>query len=330
MFSAAAALRRVFMVPNVLERPQFLLAHRPTLPSLAPGAPSNILSQQHNLVTDAKASKSRLPRDHEITARSVCLVDARGQLQDPQPTSRLLNSFDPKTHTMVMVNEGEPGVPPTVKILEKKFLFQKEREADKKLRKSKSGTKGGKTLELNWNISEGDMKHRMKKMEEFLNKGLKVDVMLARKRKGGAKSAVPSVKDCEALIERIKVFALAVEGTKEYKVMEGKVPMILPKVEYLPGEDRPPPEKVKRGEVKMYFQGKFKMGKEKDGKQGGKGAKGAKGVEDDVDEDEEEDDEDKDDEEEEDGEEKVPKKVKPKKVEDKVSDGMRKFTPMRE
>jgi translation initiation factor IF-3 len=112
---------------------------------------------------------------------------------------------------------GEPGVPPICKIQSKEKL----REAEKARQKSERNSKGGtaKTMELNWAIDKHDLGHRMDKLKGFLEKGWKVEVVCAKKRKG--KTASP--EDAEALVARIRGVCGSVVGSREHKPMEGKI-----------------------------------------------------------------------------------------------------------
>lgn len=246
MFSTAAALHRVFIAP--IEHSQLQFAPRLTAIRSSQIQSWHVLNQQQQrgfLVFNNKAAKSRLPRDDEIEARSVSVVDQDGKLHDPRSTTRVLASFDRKTHSLVTVVEGEPGVPPICKIMEKKVLRDAEKAQDKARRKAASG-KIGKTIELNWAIDNNDLGHRLKKMRDFLEKGYKVEVVLAKKRKG----KVMGTEECEALIKRVRKAREEVEGSSE-KRMEGKVPTL----------EKP------AGEVKIFFEGVKRKKIDKKGKE---------------------------------------------------------------
>ena len=48
-----------------------------------------------------------------------------------------------------------------------------------------------KTLEINWAIDAHDLGHRLKKLEEFLAKGNKIEVKLAANRRRNRRQATP-------------------------------------------------------------------------------------------------------------------------------------------
>lgn len=126
--------------------------------------------------------------------------------------------MDRKTYSLIVVVPGEPGVPPICKIIDKKKEWAAQKERKKK--QSSSGAKATptKTMELNWAIEQGDLGHRLARVKEFLEKGWKVEIVLAAKRKG--KQA--DVEDAEALIKKIRE-VIVDTGAKETKDMEGKL-----------------------------------------------------------------------------------------------------------
>ncbi|PQE25142.1 Translation initiation factor 3 N-terminal protein [Rutstroemia sp. NJR-2017a BVV2] len=166
--------------------------------------------------TSTAVPEDRLPRDNEIKAWSVQLVNAEGKLDEPRSTASILESIDLKTHMLQTVVEGEPGIPPICKIINKKEAHAAKRAA------KKAGKNPGaiiKTVELNWAIDGNDLGHRLNRVKEFLEKGNKVEVVLAGKKKG--RKATP--EEAEALIKRIKDAVDAVEGSREIKPMEGNM-----------------------------------------------------------------------------------------------------------
>jgi translation initiation factor IF-3 len=168
--------------------------------------------------TDPK--KSRLPRDDEITAWSVTVVDADQKLSEPRLTSAVLESFDHKTHSLVVVVPGEEGVPPICKIVNKKKEWAAAKA--KKRQQSSGGAAPSKTLELNWAIEHGDLQHRLQRMRDFLEKGFKLEIVLAPKRRGRQATA----EEAQGLLSRIREVVNEV-GARESKSMEGKMNGVL-------------------------------------------------------------------------------------------------------
>ncbi|CZS95700.1 uncharacterized protein RAG0_05278 [Rhynchosporium agropyri] len=220
VFSSATALHRIFVAPIELQtRVQFRGLSAATLqlrsrPHTLSNARISSGSQRRH-VSLHRAEKARLPRDDEIEAWSVTLVDAEGKLTEPQPTRQILDSIDRKISTLVMVVPGEAGVPPICKIRDKKQM----REAEKaKVKAARGSGTTQKTMELNWAIGKNDLGHRMDKLKGWMEKGWKVEVVLAGKRKG--KKATE--EEAEALVAHIRGIMNEVGG-RENKVVEGKI-----------------------------------------------------------------------------------------------------------
>ncbi|OBT69420.1 hypothetical protein VE03_01225 [Pseudogymnoascus sp. 23342-1-I1] len=234
-FSAAAALRRVFILP----------AERPLLSQLRPQLrPSTVTKSTTSALLQHRGYASALPRDEQIAKLNfpfVHLVDETGKLSPPQRVADILASLDRKTqylHTVALPpprlrsrweqppeaapesSEDGPGraVPeiPVCKIINK-VAEQKAAKAHKKKPVNPSQTV--KTLELNWAIDSHDLEHKLKRMREFLEKGYRVDVVLIGKRK--KRKATP--EEAAETLRRIRAAAEEVEGAKEWKAMEGKV-----------------------------------------------------------------------------------------------------------
>jgi translation initiation factor IF-3 len=108
---------------------------------------------------------------------------------------------------------------PLVKVIDKAETYKREKEARKK-KKTEGASKVKKTLEINWAIEKGDEGHRMDTLRKFLAKGYKVDIVLAKKRKG----KVVTEDVARELVKRIQaVIKEEGRGWKEGKPMEGKV-----------------------------------------------------------------------------------------------------------
>jgi translation initiation factor IF-3 len=152
-----------------------------------------------------------------IKAWSIRLVNQDGTLGDIRSTHDVLESIDRGVETLVQVSPEQPGVPPVCKIMNKRAMRDAEKAKAKAARRG--GGAGTKTLELNWAIDKGDLGHRLDKMKTFLEKGLKVEIVLASKRRG--KQATE--EEAQLLLRKIKDAVKEVDGAKEMKPMEGKL-----------------------------------------------------------------------------------------------------------
>jgi translation initiation factor IF-3 len=160
--------------------------------------------------------------NEEIPARRVQVVDPdTDTLCAPERLRNVLASFDHKECRLVCVSPlptedlDEEWIP-TCKIINKQVAYAAEREK-KKLQKTRMAAEGTKTLELNWTIDTNDLAYRMKRMQEFLAQGKKVEIMLARKKRG--RRATP--EECQDLLIKIREAVDQVKGSKELKEFEG-------------------------------------------------------------------------------------------------------------
>ncbi|KAJ5050682.1 uncharacterized protein L3040_002557 [Drepanopeziza brunnea f. sp. 'multigermtubi'] len=256
--SIATALHKIFILP--LEHRQSQFAIRTTSTSSTSFhstllSPPPIQYQQRRYASKYKATekpttaeKSRLPRDDEIRSWSVSLVDENGRLCDPRPTHDVLATIDRKVSTLVVVVPADPHThaPPICKIFNKQALRESETA---RLKAAKGGGVTTKTMELNWAIGANDLGHRMGKLKGWLEKGWRVEVLVAGKRKGRKANE----EEAEGVLGAVRG-VLAEAGGKETKPMEGKVSL---------GEGKG------LGTVTLYLEGKVKKeGAEKSGEAG--------------------------------------------------------------
>jgi len=96
---------------------------------------------------------------------------------------------------------------------------QRTKENQKSKRKASLLSNSIKTLELNWAIDSNDLSHRLERIQQFLEEGRKVEVVLAAKKKGRKASE----EECREVLGKIKEVLGRVEGAKEVRAMEGKV-----------------------------------------------------------------------------------------------------------
>jgi len=239
-FSAAAALHRVFVAP--IERP-LLSQFRPqpflTVPKLS--------GPIYRTYSSASSSKT-LPRDEQILALHhpyVHVADDDGKISPPTLVSEILAGLDRQTQSLITVALPAPRLrsrweraplpteppltgaeevaaeraAPTIPVC--KIILKAAARAAEKARTKKKGNPALtlKTLELNWAIDPHDLGHRLKRMREFLEKGYRVDVLLAGKRK--KRKATP--EEAEETLRKVRECVEEVEGAREWKSMEGKV-----------------------------------------------------------------------------------------------------------
>lgn len=175
-----------------------------------------------------KTKLGRLPRDEEIYQRYVYVKggqeDGYGGLGEPQEVKSLLATLDRKTESLqvtYMPNLEDEDAPrwPIAKIVNKKEEHQR-LQLEKEERKRAAASSKEKELEINWTSTAHDLEHKIKKLQGFLAKGWKVQVVLLKKRKAKTQ---PKEKDAEALVDRIAEATTEVKGCKEWKGREGKL-----------------------------------------------------------------------------------------------------------
>ena len=226
LINTAEALHRVFLT-GTLPRPHF---HPRLLPYPPPpqhqrkrsamAISKRYAAGQNQSATQSNSRHARsLPlRDENINAGEVHLVLPDGKLQPAQPLRTILSSIDRKTHFVVQVSapSSDATAHPVCKIIDKQSVRAAERAKAKPVKNAQTTTK---QLELNWAIGANDLAHRLKKMEEFLAQGRRVEVVLAGKKKG----RVASGEEAEGVVARIRRRIAEVEGAKEWREGEGAV-----------------------------------------------------------------------------------------------------------
>jgi translation initiation factor IF-3 len=156
--------------------------------------------------------------NEHIPARFVQMVDQKGSLLPPLPKQEILDTVDPFTSFLAMVSPPGHKGHPVCKIFNRTAELRRLKSFAKS---SKSKYKSGvpKQIELNWAIDPHDFEHRLDQMQNFLRKGYKVEVIMARKRGGRRATLEEGKRMVHRLHERIK----EVNGASESKPMEGAV-----------------------------------------------------------------------------------------------------------
>jgi translation initiation factor IF-3 len=171
-------------------------------------------------------------RDKAIPYQWVRIADETGALSAPRRTESVLTML-PQGHSLVMVAPPPPPSASDTKLQPSAAICRivdaaAERAAAKAAaevaaKESKKMAQHTKTLEINWAIAPNDLAHKMKRLDEFLGKGLRVDILFARKRG----SRVATREEGQALVERVKEAAVNVPGATEYKKMDGQVGAVM-------------------------------------------------------------------------------------------------------
>ncbi|KAI1150777.1 hypothetical protein F4825DRAFT_389035 [Nemania diffusa] len=219
----------------------------PPLPSKgtqALGASTSPCRRTRAFSTTSPAAAPRMLRnlrDKDIPHPWVRIADSEGTLGPPQSLTRALAALPPD-HSLVMVappqdpSDRDPRLPARVlaappaaicRVVDVKAEAAAARAAEEAAKEAAQAAKRTaqqtKTLELNWAIAAHDLAHKTRQMTRFLDKGMRVEILLARKR--GSRQATRDEGD--GLVRQVREAALAVEGTEEHKRMEGFVGGVL-------------------------------------------------------------------------------------------------------
>lgn len=120
----------------------------------------------------------RSRRDEEINSRFITFVDEEGQVHNRCRVNDILNDFDRSRYFLVEVDPS--AKPPVCRLLDKKVLFEKEKQGKKKKQTSPESVL--KEIVFGWNVSAHDMEHKLNKAIQFLDKGNKVKLDIVYKR----------------------------------------------------------------------------------------------------------------------------------------------------
>jgi translation initiation factor IF-3 len=104
------------------------------------------------------------------------------------------------------------------KIVNKRDEYERQKQLKEKKKTSAAGKPKTKELELTWAIGEHDLATKMRQMGQFLEKGMKVEVLVAKK-KGGRQA---DAKEAEGVVKRIREEVDRVGG-REGKAASGAV-----------------------------------------------------------------------------------------------------------
>ncbi|KAI1814767.1 hypothetical protein GGS20DRAFT_585139 [Poronia punctata] len=176
--------------------------------------------------------KQKLLRDHQIPYPFVRIRDEEtGVLSPPQRADAVRENLR-KGETLIMVappppfSEAEVNAPG--RVLEPRAAICRilDAEAAQKMLNpqafrdevTKLAAQHTKELELNWAIAPHDQEHKLKRLTEFLGKGLRVQLLLAPKKRG--RRATP--EEVDGLLAHIKEAVAAVPGSTEYKKTDGR------------------------------------------------------------------------------------------------------------
>ncbi|KAG8409399.1 hypothetical protein J3459_017575 [Metarhizium acridum] len=154
----------------------------------------------------ARSGRDRPPQDHEITDPQIMVID-NGATEGPLATSFVLTRLEPH-ESLRMVQPYVPADPKNgrrgaqlavCKIVNKRDEYERQKQLKEK-KKAAVGKPKTKELELTWAIGEHDLATKMRQMGQFLGKGMKVEVLVAKKKGGKQVDG----KEAEGVVRRIR------------------------------------------------------------------------------------------------------------------------------
>ncbi|KAL5114001.1 hypothetical protein ACEQ8H_008106 [Pleosporales sp. CAS-2024a] len=237
------ALYRVFIaptlrVPTSIPPLVWAPAFAPTSscpPSLTPR--TTVRTKVFTKDTERHALTDHFVINKAIPSNRINFVDANEIFYSDVSLEDALDSINHTTHYLVQMTPGtvdefgnqDPNDLPTCRVWTKMALRQHhERKMDLARRQAKGLGAGPppKTLELNWAIAPGDLKHRLGKLRDFMTdgKGRKVEVMFGPK-KSGPKKTMKKATDEEAMavVQAVRKTVAECKGRelKQYGQMGG-------------------------------------------------------------------------------------------------------------
>lgn len=156
--------------------------------------------------------------DDRIEASWVQLRQEDGTLARPTRLETLINDIAPTQVVQELSPDGQFPDTAVVRVVAREQLLKD--VADKELAlkdfQKKSKQLKPKQLELNWAISGHDFEIKLAQMAEFLDKGKKVEILLAPKRRQRRATPEEAQQVMKKLRDKIDEI-----GAKEVKTMEG-------------------------------------------------------------------------------------------------------------
>jgi len=159
-------------------------------------------------------------RDEQIETSFVQVKREDGSLGEEEMLRLILRRIDREKETVIQLSKpGERDVA-VVQIAKISDLRERLRERERAEREKMLAERDNKPkqIELNWAISEHDLELKLKQMEQFVDEGRKVELLLAAKKR--ARKA--SQDEGNEVLKKIRERLVAIDA-KEIAPMEGQV-----------------------------------------------------------------------------------------------------------
>ncbi|ETS80307.1 hypothetical protein PFICI_07836 [Pestalotiopsis fici W106-1] len=142
----------------------------------------------------------------KYTLVMVALPPSKQRRQDDEEAQDEEDVED-QPRTPQELEERERRDSPVCRIIDKQAHVRDQEDKAKEARRKELNRK---EIELNWAIAPNDLQHRLKQMRAFLEKGKRVEIMIAKKRGG----RVATADEAAALLEALKEAAAETKATQ--------------------------------------------------------------------------------------------------------------------
>ncbi|GFP55772.1 translation initiation factor IF-3 [Trichoderma asperellum] len=171
-----------------------------------------------------RSGRDRPPWDHEITDPQIMVID-NGSAEGPLSTRYVLTKLE-EGESLRMITpyvpanaeNKTPAKYAVCKIVNKRDEYERLKQLKEKKKTAVAAKAKTKEMELTWAIGGHDLATKLRQMGGFLNKGMKVELMIGKK-KGGRAVEVDEAKD---VLKKVKE-EIEAQGARETKKPEGQV-----------------------------------------------------------------------------------------------------------
>ncbi|KAL6897520.1 hypothetical protein GGI43DRAFT_95913 [Trichoderma evansii] len=171
-----------------------------------------------------RSGRDRPPWDHEITDPQIMVID-NGSAEGPLATRYVLTKLEEgeslRMITPYIPANAENNTPAkfaVCKIVNKRDEYERLKQLKEKKKTAVAAKAKTKEMELTWAIGGHDLATKLRQMGGFLNKGMKVELMIGKK-KGGRAVEMDEAKD---VLKKVKE-EIEAAGARETKKPEGQV-----------------------------------------------------------------------------------------------------------
>ncbi|KAK9717256.1 hypothetical protein K7432_006344 [Basidiobolus ranarum] len=127
--------------------------------------------------THLAVKESRPRRDEEIDSNFIQFIDETGKMQGVVTKEQALHGIDREMYFLVEVDPTTK--PPICRIVSKKQLYEKKKEAKSKNKTAPEAVL--KEVQIGASVSIHDLEHKLKKSGEILEKGNRLQVVISNK-----------------------------------------------------------------------------------------------------------------------------------------------------